>query len=146
MLPLKLHNHPDGFFFDTDARGDIRLNHGATGFAVLKAHARMAAALAQSGLGVILDEVVLEASLRADWHDALSGHDVFFVGVHCALSELERREIMRGDRLPGQARGQFDRVHLAMRYDLEVDSTAEPPPAIARRIADAYHGWRRARA
>ncbi len=42
MLPLKLHNHPDGFFFDTDARGELRLNHGATGFAVLKAHARMA--------------------------------------------------------------------------------------------------------
>lgn len=142
MLPLHLHNHADGFFFDTGARGEIRLNHGATGLAVLKAHARMAAALARSGLGTILDEVVLGDDLREDWRAALAGCDVFMVGVHCALPELERREGARGDRLVGQARGQFELVHAGMAYDLEVDSTTEAVLAIAARIADAYSRWR----
>jgi chloramphenicol 3-O-phosphotransferase len=31
--------------------------------------------------------------------------DVFFVGVHCPLRELKRRERQRGDRRPGEAAG-----------------------------------------
>ena len=146
MLPMKLHNHPEGFFFDTDERGEIRLNHGQTGLKVLMAHARMAAALARSGLGVILDEVVLEPRLRQDWQAVLEGLDVLFVGVHCSLAELERREIARGDRLRGQARGQFDLVHVGMRYDLAVDTTSTSPSDVAAEIADIYQRWRLTRA
>lgn len=142
MLPLKLHNHPDGFFFDTDPRGEIRLNHGVVGLAVLKAHARMAAALAGVSAGVILDEVVLEEELRDDWREALARCDVFRVGIHCALPELERREVERGDRLIGQARGQFDLVHVGMSYDLEVDTTSATPAEVAAQIVDNYQRWR----
>lgn len=142
MLPLKLHNHPDGFFFDRDSRGEVRLNNGPVGLALLKAHARMAAALAGVSAGVILDEVVLEEVLRDDWREALADCDVFMVGVHCALPELERREVARGDRLIGQARGQFDLVHVGMSYDLEVDTTSTTPAEVVSRIADAYQRWR----
>ncbi len=138
MLPRKLHNHPDGFFFDTDDRGLVRLNHGPFGLAMLKAHARMVAALAAQGIGVIADEVVLEDDLRADWAQVLHGLDVFAVGVHCALPELERREMARGDRLIGQARGQMDLVHRGMNYALEIDSTNAAPEALAREICSAF--------
>ncbi len=141
MLPRRLHNQPDGFFFDTDARGHIRLNHGPFGFATLKAHARAAAAIAAQGLDLILDEVVLEESLRQDWHAQLAGLPVFMVGVHCDLAELERREQQRGDRLIGQARGQIDLVHAQMRYDLEIDTTSTPPEASAAAIAAALAPW-----
>ena len=132
----------NGFFFDTDPRGEIRLNHGVVGLAVLKAHARMAATFAISSVGVILDEVVLEDQFRDDWKAALAGCDVFRVGVHCALPELERREVERGDRLIGQARGQFDLVHVGMSYDLEVDTTSATPAEVAAQIADNYQRWR----
>lgn len=141
MLPRKLHNHPDGFFFDTDPRGEIRLNHGAVGLSLLRAHARMAAAVSRSGVDIILDEVVLDQLLRDDWQVALAGCDVFTVGIHCALAELERREANRGDRLIGQARGQIDLVHAGMTYDLEVDTTALGPSIAATRIADGYRRW-----
>jgi len=37
----------------------------------------------------------------------LAGHDVFFVGVHCPLDELVRREAARGDRRIGEAETDF---------------------------------------
>jgi chloramphenicol 3-O phosphotransferase len=141
MLPRKLHDHLDGFFFDTDDRGEIRLNHGAFGFATLKANARAAAAIAMTGVNLILDEVLIEDVLKTDWREVLDGTDVFWVGIHCALPELERRERARGDRLIGQARGQFDLVHSGMRYDLEIDSTSVPAAESAAIIVDAYDQW-----
>lgn len=138
MLPPSRHNHPDGFFFDTDERGEIRLNHGAFGLATLKVHAWAAAAFAKAGLDLILDEVVLDATLRAEWRAALGSLDVFRVGVRCALPELERRERQRGDRLIGLARGQVDLVHVGMHYDVDIDTTATPPAESAAAIAAAW--------
>lgn len=53
----------------------------------------------------------------------LAGQDVFFVGVHCDLAELERRELARGDRPVGDARRDFFRIHEYCLYDFEVDGT-----------------------
>ncbi len=138
MLPLRLHNHPDGFFFDTDSRGEIRLNHGRFGRAMLAAHAHGAAAIARTGIGLILDEVILEDDIRAEWRSVLASVDVFWVGIHCTLDELARREIARGDRLIGQARGQVDLVHRDMDYALEIDTTSATPEQSAAIIAAAY--------
>jgi chloramphenicol 3-O phosphotransferase len=52
----------------------------------------------------------------------ISDLDVFFVGVHCSLPELERREIQRGDRRRGEARQDFETVHSLPTYDLVIDS------------------------
>ena len=136
MLPDRLHNNPDGFFFDRDERGLVRLNFGHIGLACLKAHHRAIAAMARSGIELICDEVILTEELRRDWHEVLIGVNTAFVGVHCSLEELERREIKRGDRVIGQARGQLGIVHLEMRYDIEVDSTTKTPTMLAREIID----------
>jgi len=138
MLPLHLHNNPEGFFFDKDSEGEVRLNFGAFGLATLKAHHRSAAAIAHSSVGLVLDEVILTPDLRADWMSVLAGCDVLFVGMHCELAELERREIARGDRIRGQARGQFNIVHKGMAYDVEVDTTDMSPAAAAEVILEAY--------
>lgn len=139
MLPNRLHNNPDGFFFDRDKRDLVRLNFGPTGLACLKAHHRSVAAMALSGIDLICDEVILTEELRRDWQEVLSGVETAFVGVHCSLEELEHREIMRGDRVIGQARGQFDIVHLRMRYDIEVNSTLKTPAMLAREIVSQLH-------
>ncbi|MEO1100790.1 MAG: AAA family ATPase [Pseudomonadota bacterium] len=140
MLPAHYHNHPDGFFFDRDADNLVRLNFGPFGLATLKSHHRAAAAIARSGVDLILDEVIQTPELRRDWLDVLQGLDVFFVGVHCDLEELERREIARGDRLPGQARGQLGIVHKGMTYDLEIDSTNAEPVDLADEIIQVIAG------
>lgn len=134
MLPDRLHNNREGFFFGRDERDLVCLKFGPIGLACLKAHHRSVGAMAQSGIDLICDEVVLNDELRRDWLDVLSGVETAFVGVHCSLEQLEHREIKRGDRIIGQARGQFDIVHREMRYDIEVDSTEKEPELLAREI------------
>ncbi|MGM1045883.1 MAG: phosphotransferase-like protein [Bacillota bacterium] len=46
----------------------------------------------------------------------------FYIGVHCPIDELERRERERKDRPIGLARAQIEIVHKHSRYDLEVNT------------------------
>ena len=99
---------------------------------------RCIAALAAAGNPLIVEHV-LE---RQAWCDALvrllAPFDVFFVGVHCPLDELERRERLRGDRQPGEGRAHLaDGVHTWGPYDFTVDTAALTPAANAARIAAA---------
>ena len=58
--------------------------------------------------------------------------DVFFVGVHCPLPELERRERQRGDRRPGEAHRDFHTVHRFTEYELAIDATQPNENNVAR--------------
>lgn len=68
----------------------------------------------------------------------LSGFDVFFVGVHCPLPELEHRERQRGDRNIGDARRDFEIVHTFSTYDMEVNSSLSPQQN-ARQIIESWN-------
>ena len=100
---------------------------------------RAVAALADSGLDLIVDDVWLNAGAeQADYVRLLSKHQVFFVGVRAPLEILEQREIARGDRDIGQARWQQGRVHAGATYDLEIDTGELTPEQAARSIRDAF--------
>ena len=138
MLPQKLHGHKDGFYFDRDDANKVRLNFGAFGLATLKAHRRACTAIAKSGVNLILDEVVLTQDMAEDWISIFEAIDVFWVGVHCSLEELNRREIARGDRVHGQAEGQYNSVHKHLEYDCEIDTSQILPSACAAEIMQAH--------
>lgn len=131
---------PDGFWFDRDERGLVHLNYGTLGRKALAAYRRAAVAIAATGVDLVVDEVILEADFADDWVALANDLDVFAVGVHCDLAELERRELQRGDRRSGQARGQFDLVHGRIAYDFEIDTTRITPGVAAATIAAAYAG------
>ncbi len=138
LLPDRLYDDPDGFFFDRDAQGLVRLNYGDNGRRALAAYRRAAIAIAGEGIELVVDEVVLEAEFADDWVALTEMLDVFVVGVHCDLAELERRELARGDRRPGQARGQIDTVHALIAYHFEIDTTTVAPAESAAMIAAAW--------
>ena len=79
-------------------------------------------ALATAGNNVIFDHIIETKAWLYELVSLISESDVFFVGVHCSLAELERREIQRGDRRPGEARQDFQTVHSIPTYDLEMNS------------------------
>jgi chloramphenicol 3-O phosphotransferase len=53
-------------------------------------------ALATAGNHLIFDHIIETISWLEDLLQSISGLDVFFVGLHCSLPELERRELQRG--------------------------------------------------
>src|SRR5829696_985308 len=79
-------------------------------------------ALATAGNNLIFDHIIESKSWLENLLQSTSTLDVFFVGLHCSLSELERREIERGNRRIGEARADFETVHSITTYDLELDS------------------------
>jgi chloramphenicol 3-O phosphotransferase len=95
-----------------------------------------AASLANGGWDVLLDTVFERADCVALMRSALAAHDVALVAVTCPLDILEARERSRGDRRPGQARDQFDRVIQNVGgYDLVLDTGALSLDACVERIS-----------
>ncbi|MEV5608867.1 AAA family ATPase [Streptomyces sp. NPDC052225] len=95
---------------------------------------RSVAAMAEVGNDLVVDYVLSEPWRLRDCLAVLHPEDVVFVGVHCPLEELERRERSRGDRPAGLAALQFGLVHRHGDYDLEIDTGALDPRACAERI------------
>lgn len=83
-------------------------------------------AYAAAGNNLIVEHIIE----NKQWLDLLvkllAPFDVYFVGIHCPLDELERRERDRGDRPIGDAHKDYATVHLHTHYDLELDSTIAP--------------------
>jgi chloramphenicol 3-O phosphotransferase len=93
------------------------------------------AAMNSGGIDLIIDHVILDATLREQARSTLTS--AFWVGVTCDIDELVRRESERGDRRLGFASGTAHVVHNEMSYDLIVDTTVTPANVLARQIYDA---------
>ena len=95
-------------------------------------------ALASAGNNIIFDHIIE----TKDWlHNLISlveDLDVFFVGLHCSLTELEKRENLRGNRHHGEALADFQTVHKITSYDLELDT--ENP--LENNVALLTKSWR----
>ncbi len=83
------------------------------------------ATVAKTGSNVIAVGGWLQTSQLEQLAHTLDGLDALCVGVYCPLEELERREIMRGDRPSGYARSQVELVHTHAPYDGEVNTVAQ---------------------
>lgn len=92
------------------------------------------AALASAGNNLIIDDVLLYREWLEDYLLVLRTFKVVFVRVSCPIEVVERREFERGDRMVGQARGDFDRVHAHQLYDLEVNTSIFSPIECAQQI------------
>ena len=125
---------------DPGSDAPFRIETGELGHRLVEGMHRMVAALADAGLSVIVDHVLLEPEWLPDLTGRLAEHEVLFVGVRCPLDVVVAREAARQDRTIGQAAAQFDRVHVAGGYDLEVDTSLLSADAAAERVAIAIEG------
>jgi len=96
-------------------------------------------ALVGAGNNLIVEHIVETDAWLDDLVHLLAPFDVFFVGVHCPLPELEAREWRRGDRRLGEARNDFSTVHINRTYDFEVDGTQDAA-ANADAVIAAWRG------
>ena len=97
-------------------------------------------AIASAGNNLIIDHVIEFTSWMHELVDLLIAFDVFFVGIHCPLEELERRERKRGDRTIGEAYDHLQVVHTYGKYDFEVNTMTATPIDNATKIIRAWKG------
>ena len=108
---------------------------------------RTIAMFSDKGVNIIVDHILHDDFTREDCFAVLADYPVLFVGVHCPLEELERREKARGDRNIGQAKYQLEFVHKNELYDVEVNTFAESTEVCAEKIIAALNslncpnGW-----
>jgi chloramphenicol 3-O phosphotransferase len=97
-------------------------------------------ALAAAGNDLIVEHVIEFRTWREHLATLLDGLDVFLVGVHCDLAEIDRRERDRGDRHIGEGRShvETDLIHTFGPYDFDIDTTAAAPSAVAASILAAW--------
>ena len=91
-------------------------------------------AFAKAGNNLIVDHIIEQKQWMAELVRLLASFDVFFVGLHCPLPELERRERHMGDWRIGEARTDFHSVHRFTEYDLDIDATQPTESNVARLI------------
>lgn len=103
----------------------------------VKAFSRSVGALTALGINVIAETGFLDASAVADFMNDVPGAEIVFVGVFCALDEIERREVGRDDRDVGYSRVHYDRVHSHSDYDIQVDTSRLTPEQVAVQIKTA---------
>jgi chloramphenicol 3-O phosphotransferase len=98
-------------------------------------------ALAAAGNDLVVEHVIEFAAWRAELTALLRGLDVFLVGVHCDVDEIDRRERERGDRRIGEGREhvEHDGIHTFGPYDLDVDTTGRAPDELAAEVIAAWH-------
>jgi chloramphenicol 3-O phosphotransferase len=118
----------DFFFFKSEILPREQLKNGAFSWAemrprVFEGFFNCLPALALAGNNLVI-EYIIETQTQWDaLRQKLEGFDVFLIGVHCPLAELERREQQRGDRRTGDARRDLETVHTFTKYDFEIDSS-----------------------
>ena len=79
--------------------------------------------LAQMGHSLIVDDVALTDQELTTWKRRLQKFQVLYVGVKAPLAALEQREQLRGNRIIGSARSQFQKLKYGTDYDLIVDTS-----------------------
>ena len=80
------------------------------------------AAFAEVGLDLLVEHIVECQSWADDLKVLLSPFDVFWIGVHVPVVEIERRERLRANRQIGEGIYHL-KTHTFCKYDLEVDTT-----------------------
>lgn len=83
---------------------------------------RSLSAYASAGNHLIVEHIFDNAQWVSDLKTLLGPYDVFFVGLHCGINELRRRETLRADRPIGSAEEDYHSVHKGRTYDVEVNS------------------------
>lgn len=93
--------------------------------------------LSSAGLNIIVDTVLETKHVLKQIVDILHEFPVIFVGIHCDLEELERREKERNKkRMEGLAKFQYRNIHRHAIYDFEVNTTHTSAIECAKQIKE----------
>lgn len=101
-------------------------------------------AFADAGNLVIVEHVVEQQTWFDELVELLREHSVLYIGVHCPLEELDRRELSRGNRVIGEGRSHVqDGIHMWSGYDVEVNTFEQSAEDNLRRVMESLEKYDR---
>lgn len=140
MIPPQLWGDPAGITFaqfDTPTGPSVEIATGPALHRLMEGMRASVAALLAAGNDCIVDDVMLSASDQQTYLRRIPVGQIRFVGMHAPLEVIEKRELVRANRILGLARWQWGRVHHGIAYDFELDASESTPEKAARVIAKA---------
>ena len=100
-------------------------------------------AFVSAGNRMIVEHVVEYDHWLRDLVELLSGCSVLYVGVTCPTSEIESRELRRGNRYLGEGRSHIeDGIHTWSGYDLTIDTHAQTCAENVARVLSALASFK----
>jgi len=114
----------------------LNVRAGPAGHRLFSGMHHAIAALSRAGNHVLADHVLVEPRWVGECAALFAPLPAYLIGLRCPLDVLEQREKQRKDRTWGQAREQFDVVHVHVVYDLEVDTSLHSPEECAEQVRD----------
>lgn len=111
----------EGIRFMKDGTGNLAFQVGPVGKQFLSGIMHAISALAKQGNNIIIDEVIDDEKYK-EYLLALAFCRQIHVGLYAPIEIIEKREKERGDRLHGQARRDYEKVHLGKKYDIKIDA------------------------
>ena len=99
---------------------------------------RSIVAMTEAKNNLIVDHVLIDKNWMDQCLELLGGRYILFIGLHCPLEKLERREQKRNSRRQGFAKAQFGRIHKDKIYDIELDTHALSVEQCVEKILDYY--------
>lgn len=109
---------------------------GALGHQLVHVMHRCILEAAKAGINILADHVLVEFDWVQDCANLFHDLNAYLIGVKCDLEVLEKRERERKDRTWGQARLQYEKVHVHGLYDFDVDSGGNTPEENVQLIVD----------
>lgn len=113
------------FLLDPETEHVLSIHPGDLGYAMLRSMYQSAKAMAQNGLCVIIDDVIINQQSLQIAVKTLVDMPTWLVNVFCPKDEAIRREKARGDRRMGMVESQFDHIHAHGQYDLVVNTVEQ---------------------
>lgn len=132
MMPFNINNWeggeaPEGFSWkkikDKEGVTMYAIQMGPFAQKVSMTYKKVVETLASEGHPLIIDDVDFGKEAVDAWKKCLSPFSVVWIGIIAKLSDLEKREKERGDRILGSARHQYYTCHQGVEYDLTINTS-----------------------
>ncbi len=122
--------------YEDDGLHSVRI--GPVGRQLITGMYRMIAVLSESGINLIVDDVIWQEWILHTAVTILHPYPVYFIAIDLSFDAAEQRERQRGNRGPGNVRYFYSRVYeLNDMYDARIDAETNDPERCAQLIKTA---------